>query len=140
METMRQINENLYVADMESACIMADEFDLVIDCTGHGPAHPKRIHVAPTGKGNHSWMPVDLDKIVDRAVRRIVLGEKVLIHCNSGVNRSATAAAAVLLATKKASTIDGALMRVKYKGNMPNSACVSGLRKWLKEQQQTRLF
>ena len=142
IETLREVVPNLWVSDIESAAVVGEDFDIVIDCTGKGPTHgnPKVRTVSrrPSGSGSHAWTVEDLDWITKGTGYHLKAGHKVLIHCRRGVSRSATAAAAVLLKMGLAKNPKDAIRRTSFQGSTPATACVGGLNKWWKELQASR--
>jgi len=145
METLREVAPNLWVSDAESASVVGDDYDLVIDCTGNGPTkgNGKTASMRPEGKTNHAWTPRQLMKIAGGVTKHLANGETVLIHCQRGVSRSACAAAAVLMYSGQASTVESALMKTAWDGRQPASVTVGSLKRWWKaveERRQGKLF
>lgn len=138
-ETLRQVAANLWVSDLESAAEVGGDFTVVLDCTGKTTGR-NVLESRPTGSTNHTWTVEDLDTLTDRAGRILEGQGTVLIHCRRGVSRSACAAAAVLLAQGKASSVKDALARTAIPGSPPASQSVSGLQKWWAAQNQMSLF
>lgn len=137
VESLREVSPGLWVSDIDSAGILGDDFALVIDCTGKAPPARNKVHARPTGSTGHSWTVEDLDGIV-RLVEAHRAAGPVLIHCRRGVSRSVCAAAAVLLATGVCSTVDGALIRTKFRGETPATQSVAGLRRWWRAREERR--
>lgn len=128
-ETLREVAPGLWVSDQDSAHALRGDFALVVDCTGWA---------RPTGSTGHAWTPEDLDAIVGRVAPFREAGKPVLVHCRRGVSRSACAAAAVILATGEADTVNGALARTTFESKKPSSQSVGGLRKWWKARVAAR--
>jgi len=143
METLRAITDQLWVADQKSAAILGSDFDLTVNCTGELPvARGSYMHLdqSPTGKTNHSWTASDLNRIVATVSEVIADGGTVLVFCKRGVSRSATAAAAVLLAAGVVSSIQEAIDLVRAPTRKPANQCIGGLRKWFDDRKQLSLF
>lgn len=137
-ETLREITPSIWIADAESALALRDEFGLVFDCTGEAPVGGNVHHVRPSGSTGHAWTEDDLDWIVAKAELYLGRGQTLLFHCRRGVSRSPCAAAAVLLATGQARTVDGAVEMTAFPGTSPASQSVAGLRRWWKARQAAR--
>lgn len=141
-ETLREVAPNLWVSDIESAEILGEDFDIVVDCTGKGPTHGmggvRTVKIVPTGKTNHRWTYKDLENLSKGTVGNLRHGKKILIHCRRGISRSATGAAAVLLRMGKARNVAHALKLVQFGGSRPNSHSVAGLKEWWDEYQSKR--
>lgn len=145
--TLRNLGEkvgmpNLWISDADSADDLEDMMALVVDCTGHGSRAKNKVHIAPTGKNNHTWTVDDLDRIVRVTKPYLDKGEKVLVHCERGRSRSACAVAAILLARGVVHNVDQALAIVTHESKKPNSHTVKSLRAWwdVKHPTQPKLF
>lgn len=138
-ETLREVSNNLWVGDADSAAIVGDDFSLVIDCTGVGPTRGNGRTLSYPANG-HKWQAANLTQIANLAGMRLENGGTVLIHCNRGVSRSACAAAAVLLWIERAKTADEAIEMVKWSERRPASVTVGSLKDWWTDQKQESLF
>lgn len=143
-ETLREVVPGLWVSDIDSAAMLGDSVDLVIDCTGRGPCMGQRncLDMRPEGNTAHIWDMEQLDTIASIATLKMDCGKTVMIHCRRGVSRSAAAAAAVLLWQGKAGSVDRALQMVAVGGKRMSSQTKSSLRRWWDyraAKQQTRL-
>lgn len=142
-ETLREITPSIWIADAQSALVLRSDFGAVFDCTGQAPSGTNVHHVRPTGSTGHAWTVDDLDGIVAVAKEYLERSQILLFHCRRGVSRSPCAAAAVLLATGQASTVEQALEITTLPDTMPASHSVAGLRRWWRARQsarQQRLF
>lgn len=115
-----EIVPNLYVGNVRAAQQFHSAFDLIVNCTTHipfyGPRDPARqIHLPVLDTPSESEKLYSLLRKSD-ALQRINAaireGKRVLIHCHMGAQRSATVAAAYLLAYYRL-TIDDAITAVR---------------------------
>lgn len=105
LENYTEIVPNLFVGNYRSAK-QVDEFDVIVNCTTHIPFY------APLDKERQIWLPV-LDtpaqserlyslirqtNALPRIHAALTANKRVLIHCHMGAQRSATVAAAYLMA------------------------------------------
>jgi len=137
-ETLREVRPNLWVSDQESAAVLGDDYDLVIDCTGRGPTRGNghTVSLLPSGRTNHSWAPDQLNTIVFLATVRLERGESILIHCRRGVSRSACAAAAVLLWLEEAKDAKDALSKVAFGDQRMSGHSTASLKRWWKAEEE----
>lgn len=138
MESLRAITDALWIADAESALALRSEFEIVIDCTGEAPLGGNVYHCRPTGATGHTWTEDDLDWIAQKGALYLGRGKNVLVHCRRGVSRSPCAAAAILLATGQAGSVDAALAMTTLPGTSPATQSVAGLRRWWKAREAAR--
>lgn len=140
--TLRKVADNLWVADVDSAVEKADKVHLIVDCLGgttYNGTKAKILRARPTGSTGHAWTPADLDRITN-IVLRVWPSHRVLVHCRRGVSRSPVAAAAILLASGRAKTIESALAMTAAPGQRPATQSVAGLKLWWAEKQQLSLL
>ena len=135
-ETIREVYPNLWVADQQSAEVIGMDFDYTVNCTGEMPvgAGLNHVNVPPSGTTAHAWKAPDLNEIVSHAVPVLEEGKTVLIYCKRGISRSATAAAACLLAMGEAPTLEDAIEQTRSRVRVPASQCVGGLKRWWESQ------
>jgi hypothetical protein len=135
-ETIREVRQNLWVADQQSAEVLGMDFDYTVNCTGELPLGIGANHdnVTPTGSTGHAWEPPDLNEIVRCVIPALKEGKTVLIYCKRGISRSTTAAAACLLAMGDAPTLENAIDRTRSHVRVPASQCVGGLKRWWESQ------
>lgn len=138
-ETLRQVHDNLWVSDIDSAEIIGDDVSLVIDCTGVGPTRGNGRTLSIVADG-HRWDAESLTQIANLAGMRLEAGGDVLIHCNRGVSRSVCAAAAVLLWMGSAKSVDEAIDLVRWEDRRPATVTVGSLKRWWDAQKQMSLF
>lgn len=127
----RQVHPCLYVGSL-AARARSNDFDLVVDCLGATTASCgcPVVVVTPTGRTGHTWSAIDLGLIISEVVPVIEEGGTVLVHCRRGVSRSATAAAAVLLALGVVDDVDDALERARHPRRRPATSSEGSLKAW----------
>ena len=117
----------------QSARALQHLFVLVVDCRGSEAVAGDRVFVPRSGKKGNLWEPADFDEMVEVVTSALGHGP-VLIHCRVGRSRSVTAAAAVLLATGRASDPDEAYAMVQLRKGGVGELTRRCLLRWWKER------
>jgi len=133
-ETLREVSPNLWVSDLSSASVLRPDFDLTIQCVPDPLPSCRGDHrvIVPSGGSPHSWSFRDLERITCLVRGALNLGKSVLIFCNRGQSRSASAAAAVLLDIGLCTAPDEAMKKVSSKRGRPAKASLDSVVRWWK--------
>lgn len=99
----------------ESACVVADEFDLVVSLVtrkGYGPSEGvEHLVLRMADAGVDAGLAGRLDELADRVLAVRDEGGRVLVRCSGGLNRSGLVVATALV--KQGHTPDEALALVR---------------------------
>ena len=103
------------ISQDREACVVGDEFDLVVSLVsraGYGPA-PEVEHLVlrMADAGIDPALGVRLDELAERIAAEVGSGNRVLVRCSGGLNRSGMLVAAALV--KQGRTPDEAIGLVR---------------------------
>lgn len=116
-----------------TACVVADEFDLVVSMTtreGYGPAEGVEHHVARMADaGVDGAVAARVDELASVVAEALAGGRRVLVRCSGGLNRSGLVVASTLVRLGHAPDDAIALVRrARGPWALTNPAFVSHLR------------
>lgn len=120
-------------AQSRTACVVTDEFDLVVSMTtreGYGPGEGIEHHVARMADaGVDAGIASRVDELAGVTAEAVQAGRRVLVRCSGGLNRSGLVVASTLVRLGHGPDDAIALVRqARGPWALTNSAFVSHLR------------